>query len=287
MNTLKRYELEEIRRRFREGGLPFSGISPLGSAEFHFREPARYLGVALHAGSRVRPGLRGVMAVSEEERHREEDLFTERFIRDFPLQLIARDSRFEYDLNWEEERAIYPAGEKKWGLRVWSRELTKDERAATLDKYREFHAILDMVVEFLRGTGFPVILFDMHAFRYRRESHVAWFDDDKPEVNLGTRSVNRDHFARLIDCFLEGVAGTKIGNHTIRVTENGLFPGGYLTRKYSAGDNRGVLVLAIEYKKLFMDEQTGQFREEIFATLWKNFVKTRDRIIDMLNEVQE
>ena len=282
MTELGTYDIEEITQHLADRTYPISGISRLGTTEFHFSGPARYLGVALHSGSRVRPSLSGVMAVTGEERLREEDPYTDRFIRDFPVQLIARDSRFEYDLNWEIDRSIYPAGERKWGLQVWNRELTQGELEESYDKYLEFHSILDLVMETVMEKGSPVILFDMHSFCYQREGRIDWFRDERAEINLGTRYINREYFKPLIDTFLKGVSGAEIESYPIRVVENELFPGGYLTRKYSEKYNRDVLVMAIEYKKIFMDEWTGALDEQKLGILISNFLVTRDRILELL-----
>ena len=80
MIALKKYSLEEIKQSPKSGGFPVSGIIPPGSAEFCFLEPATYLGVALHSGSRVRSGLDRAMNVSQEDRFREEDPYTDLFL---------------------------------------------------------------------------------------------------------------------------------------------------------------------------------------------------------------
>ena len=282
MEPLRSYHLDEIGRRLKKREYPFSGISQLGSTEFHFRAPSRYLGVALHSGDAVRAELSDVMAVSPYDRFRDEDPYTERFIEEFPLQIIACDSRFEYDLNWEQEQAIYASDEKKWGLQVWNRELTKGEKRITYSKFMEFHKILDIVVESMLEKDFPAVLFDIHSFCYQRERKIRWFDDEKPEINLGTRFINRRFFSPLVDCFLEGISATRIDGHPVRVVENGLFPGGYLTRKYAERYKHEVLVLAIEYKKIFMDESTGKFYEKNFQVLKNNFLYARDQMVKLL-----
>lgn len=258
------------------------GITPLGSAEFHFIGPARYMGVALHCGSNVRQELWGAMEVTAGDRFREEDPYTELLIEDFPIRIIARDSRFEYDLNWEIEKSIYAPGEKKWGLQVWNRKLTDDERERTYNKFREFHALLDMATEFMLGSGSPVIIFDMHSFCYQRDQKTDWNRDGKPVINLGTRYIDRKFFTPLIDNFLEGISETVIEGHPLRVAENELFPGGYLTRKYSQLHNQKVLVLAIEYKKIFMDEWSGDFHMDKFHILRRDFIHAKERVIQML-----
>jgi N-formylglutamate deformylase len=282
---MQTYSLDEIRHRLEARAFPFRGISTLGTTEFHFTAPSRYIGVTLHAGINVRSGLLNVMEVSPGDRCREEDPYTDRFIEEFPLRIIARDSRFEYDLNWEMERSIYSAGEKKWGLTVWNRELTAEERALTFSKYREFHAILDLLVDEMVQQGAPVILFDMHAFCFQREGRICWFEDDKPEINLGTRYVNRRLFSTLINVFLEGLSGKKIDNHPVRLGENELFSGGYLARKFSEKYNHQVLVMAIEFKKIFMDEWTGELYRDTFQILKNNFLCAKEQMLKLLCEI--
>jgi len=282
LDGLRTYELDEIKQCFQAEKFPLSGITPLGSAEFHFTEPARYLGVTLHAGSLVRPGLTDSMSVSPGDRFREEDPYTDLFIEDFPVRIIARDSRFEYDLNWEIEESIYAADKKKWGLQVWNRELTEDERELTYRKYREFYALVDMATEFMLGSGSPVVIFDMHAFCYQRDHRIHWTGDGKPVINLGTRYINRKFFTPLIDAFLGGISETVIDGHPLRVAENELFPGGYITRRYAHLHYCRVLVLAIEYKKIFMDEWSGEFYMDKFHILRKDFNHAKERIIQML-----
>jgi len=160
--------------------------------------------------------------------------------------------------------------------------LTEGEKRTTYSKFKEFHAILDIVVELMLEQDSPAVLFDIHSFCYQRERKINWFDDEMPEINLGIRYINRHFFSPLIDCFLEGVSGTVIDGHPVRVVENELFPGGYLTRKYAQRQNRRVLVLAIEYKKIFMDEWTGDLYNDIFNVLKNDFLHTKEQIVDLL-----
>jgi hypothetical protein len=54
MIELPIFSLDEISQRLKSNSLPLSGITESGSTEFHIREPAHYIGMALHAGHRVR-----------------------------------------------------------------------------------------------------------------------------------------------------------------------------------------------------------------------------------------
>ena len=83
MSELKKYSLAEIGQSLKDGKYPISGITRLGSAEFYFQEPASYLGVALHNGSRIRPELVEAIEVEQEGRFREEDPYTDYFLHEF------------------------------------------------------------------------------------------------------------------------------------------------------------------------------------------------------------
>ena len=276
---LNTYSLEEISRRLVRGELPLSGITELGSSEFHILEPAHYAGVVMHSRHRVRSGILEILAVDETDRFREEDPYMERFISEFPVQVIARDSRYEYDVNWEIENAIYDADKKKWGMQVWKRELTGQERKDSLAKYLEFHSLLDMLTEFMLEHGRHALVFDMHSFCYQREKKQEWFESNKPDINLGTKSLNRNHFAPVINLFLKRISATRIDGRQLRIAENELFPGGYLTRKYSKLYPDKVLVLALEYKKIFMDEWTGELNEVLLEKLISSFIQAVLEII--------
>jgi N-formylglutamate deformylase len=272
------YSIEEIGNLLKEEAYPISGTTALGSAEFTVREPDNCVAVALHNGSRVRPEVEALLAIDERDRFREEDPYTAEIISDFPIHLVARDSRFEYDLNWEVEECIYSWKEKKWGMQVWKDRPPDSMVDATRKKYLEFHALLDLLLEFALQNERPVLLYDIHAFCYRREQEITWWEDGKPDINLGTRYINRDHFAPMLEKLLEHMSDITIGDHTLKMAENALFPGGYLTRKYAGTHPGSVLVLAIEFKKIFMDEKTGELFPEYTKILADRLLLTKEAL---------
>jgi N-formylglutamate deformylase len=276
MSDLPTFSLDEIRRCLKNHEFPLEGITGLGSTEFHISEPAHFMGVALHAGHRVRPEILDLMAISEADRHREEDPLTDLFIKDFPIRIVALDSRFEYDLNREPERSVYSSERGIWGLDIWKRKVEGPMRAFTLQKHREFNDLLDMVVEFMLEYYEQLLVYDMHSYCYQRQKKQKWFEDPRPEINLGTVAVNRDLFAPFIEVLLKLLGEARVDGHRIRVAENEIFPGGYLSRRLSKAYYDRVLVLALEYKKLFMDEWSGELYGDKLEMLISNFKETVD-----------
>jgi len=274
---MKHYTLDEIKEKLQQNELPFSGITELGSARFVFREPAGYAGTAIHSGGRIRDNLKDKLQVSPEDRFREEDPGTERFIEELPIQIIALDSRFEYDVNRAEEKAIPVTPEMAWGLTVWNSPLTAEEIAISLAKYREFHQLMDLVSTYLvqqaggkngRGRAF---IFDLHSYCYQREQRELWYENPKPVINLGTEAINEVVFRDLIDDFLQKLKVIRAEGRVITVAENEVFKGGYLARRLSALHHDALAVFAIEFKKIFIDEWSGEFNLPVFEELLEQF----------------
>jgi len=277
---LKKYSLHAIEEKLWNGELPFSGITELGSSEFHFEAPAFHAGVSMHSGHHVRKDILEIMAVSEEDRFREEDPYTDRFISGFPIRIYGRDSRFEYELNRNPYRAIYDYNKLQWGLTVWKREVTEEEKAISLKKHREFHVLLEMVCRYLLSQHSHALLFDMHAYCYQRETRQAWYEDERPEINIGTGAVNREIFEPAIACFRNNLQRTRIDDRPLRISENEIFYGGYLSRHLSRIFHKRLLVLAIEYKKIFMDEWAGTLYQDVLDKLIRDFRRAVDRAVD-------
>src|SRR5262245_31766079 len=74
---------------------------------------------AIHAGHAVRREVNECLALSETDRLREEDPFTDRWTQVAPNRLVTHRSRFEVDLNRNRSGAVYLTPEDAWGLQVW------------------------------------------------------------------------------------------------------------------------------------------------------------------------
>ena len=274
---MEQYTLDEIKEKLQQEALPFSGTTELGSAHFIFREPASYAGIAIHAGSRIRENLKDKLHARPKDRYREEDPGTDQFIEKLPIQVVALDSRFEYDVNRSEEKAIPLTPEMAWGLTVWNSPLTAAEIAASLDKYREFHLLMDLVSAYLvkqaggKGGSGRAYIFDLHSYCYQREQKEPWYVNAKPVINLGTEPINEAVFRDSIDDFLLKLRDIRAEGRAITVAENEVFKGGYLARRLSALHQDQLAVFPIEFKKIFMDEWSGEFNMPVYKELVEQF----------------
>jgi hypothetical protein len=104
------------------------------------------------------------------------------------------------------------------------------------------------------------VVFDLHSYNHRRDGpDEAPADPDlNPEVNIGTGSMDRAMWGGLVDRFMDDLrAFDYLGRH-LDVRENVKFQGGQFSRWVHQTFPGVGCSLAIEFKKFFMDEWTGQ-----------------------------
>ena len=219
---------------------------------------------AVHAGHDLRPEVAEQMILDEEVRFREEDPFTDRFIAHLPARLVVHRSRFETDLNRVREEAVYREPDDAWGLDMW-RGGTLDEGIAerSLEVYDAVYDELGRRFDELAARG-PFVVFDVHSYNHRRDGALEPPADpqENPEVNVGTGSLDRERWGSVVDAFMDSLATrwTAISDpaHRLDVRENVKFVGRGIAQWAHERYPDQAIVLAIEFKKTYMDEWTGQ-----------------------------
>ncbi|MEO5611285.1 MAG: N-formylglutamate amidohydrolase [Sphingomicrobium sp.] len=224
--------------------------------------PGAVVATAIHDGHDLRPEVAQAMALDDAERLREEDPFTGQAIIDVPAHVIVHRSRFEFDLNRAADSAVYETAEQSWGLKVWHGDqvdpaLTRRSLAIHAEYYRSLVALLDGVAA--RRPRFLVI--DVHSYNHRRDGPDgdATPRDKAPDINIGTFSMPREQWAFLVDPLMQAMAEFDFNGRHLDVRENIAFQGkGEQTRFiHQRYPGRGCAI-ALEFKKFFMDEWTGE-----------------------------
>jgi len=225
------------------------------------RGPGPVLATAIHDGHDLRPAVAQAMQLSDPDRLREEDPYTGQAVTGVPTHIVAHRSRFEFDLNRAAETAVYRTPEQSWGLKVWHSEpdeaLVADSLAIHAAYYRMLGALLDdMVAEHGR-----FVLIDAHSYNHRRDGPDAGAmpQDKAPDINIGTFSMPRDDWAFLLDPLMEEMRRFDFNGRRLDVRENVAFQGkGEQTRfVHDRYPGKGCAI-ALEFKKFFMDEWTGE-----------------------------
>jgi N-formylglutamate deformylase len=213
---------------------------------------------AIHAGHELRPEVADAMRLDPATRLREEDPFTNRVAAAAGTPVIVPRSRFEVDLNRPREAAVYRTPDDAWGLEVWKAPLDERVVARSLHVYDAFYKSMAALLDDLAARG-PVLLFDVHSYNHRRDGADAPPApvSGNPEVNVGTGSLDRGRWGDVVDCFMEELGRHEARGHALDVRENVRFRGGHLSRWVNERYEGAGCALAIELKKVFMDEWTG------------------------------
>ncbi|CAA0101136.1 Uncharacterised protein [BD1-7 clade bacterium] len=217
---------------------------------------------SVHSGHRFRTALIGNCALSEEERFYEEDPFTDQLIQSMPITLMARDSRYEYDLNRPIANCIY---NKAWGKTVWATKLPNRERHESLRKHQQFYRILDALITAIEKQFGAALIFDVHSYNHMRR------DDETPTFNIGTEQIDLDRWLPAVDLALRGLTNLELPNMPVSARENAVFFGrGYMISHVNSRF-QNTLVLPLEVKKVFMDELTGEIYPLVMQALSEQF----------------
>lgn len=224
---------------------------------------------AVHAGHAVRPEVAARLALDDAQRFYEEDPYTDEWTRIAPTRIVGLRSRFELDLNRPRDRAVYLRPEDAWGLRVWNSPPPTPLLAELYAAHDAFYAELRQVLERLVQMHGRIVVFDLHSYNHRRGGPGAPPDDPamNPEINVGTGSMDRAFWAPVVDRCLAELRSTDFLGRSLDVRENVRFYGGELPRWIHRHFAPSVGALAIEVKKFFMDEWTGQRDETVFQAV--------------------
>lgn len=215
---------------------------------------------SLHAGHHVRDTLLPFLTLSDAERLREEDPFTDVWTAVCPNRVIPHRSRFEVDLNRPPTQALYRNPSDAWGLAVWREPLSDAMVAETMREYRAYYAAVREVLEDLEASYGRFLVLDLHSYNHRREGEFAATaaQSENPDVNIGTGSMDRARWGHVVDRFIADLERKTVLGRSLDVRENVRFQGGYLARWVHEHFPVTGCTLAIEVKKFFMNEWTGE-----------------------------
>ena len=216
--------------------------------------------VALHDGHDVRPEVAELLAITPNDRQREEDPYTAVWTDIAESQLVVLRSRFEVDLNRPRHQAVYLKPEDAWGLKIWKSQPPQDLIDRSLREYDAFYAELDRLCRTLKERYGHFVIYDLHTYNHHRQGINAPAEaaSDNPEINLGTEFLNREYWHPVVERFIREMRQFDFLGRHLDVRENVKFPGGYLAEWVHAHYPNSGCVLAIEVKKFFMNEWTHQ-----------------------------
>ena len=244
------------------------------------------LATAIHNGHEMLPELARRSAMSVEDRLREEDPHTGVIATAIPTSVVVSSSRFTVDLNRRRESAVYREPGDAWGLDLWAEPPTDSDIAAALAIYDDFYSLVGGLIENTIDQYGHFVLYDVHSYNHRRTGPNAPPEDvnENPTVNLGTGSLP-GRWRPVADAFMNAMSQQEAGGERIDVRENIRFKGGYLSQWVHDRYGTDGCVLAIEFKKVFMDEWSGDVDWVVVGELEGALAATATPVIAALETV--
>ena len=216
--------------------------------------------IALHAGHEVDPKVKDILALTDQQRLREEDPFTDILARIALSCVIVRISRFQVDLNRSPEFSVYMEPSQSWGLQVWkqtpSHELLVQLHTLHHSFYREMYDFLQTI----HDQFGRILLLTVHSYMRDRRPNQA-------DIDVGTWT-DPVEFRPVIDAFKASMVGARVGKKRLVIRENSLIgKPTYFEEWFSRNfPKSGYLSIEIA-KELFMTEDFLDVIPERLAVL--------------------
>jgi len=248
-----------------------------------FDDVSPVLATAIHAGHSLRPEIAERIALPDEIRYREEDPYTDLLTEVVPFRVVVDRSRFEIDFNRPRREAIYAGPDQAWGLEVWTAPLEPEAVETSLDIYDWFYQEIGLRLDALAALT-PFVVLDIHSYNHRRDGADSAPADPvaNPDINIGTGSLDRTQWASLVDRFTDDL-GRALPS-TATVAENVRFKGGYFSQWIDERYAGRGCALALEFKKVFMDEWSGEVNLAHLGRLREALMATVPGLLSEINE---
>ena len=238
---------------------------------------------AIHDGHDLRDDVASLMRLDERERLHEEDPFTGIWTAVAETRLVALRSRFEMDLNRPREKAVYLDPDDCWGLYVWKERPSPEIVERSLAQYDAFYAELRHLFTDLEKRFGRFVVFDIHSYNHRRDG--AGSASENPEVNVGTGTMNRGRWGAIVERFMRDLRSFDFLGRQLDVRENVRFKGGNLARWTHENFAETGCVLALEFKKFWMDEWTGEPDKTQVEAIHRALVSTVPGVLEELKKL--
>jgi len=224
---------------------------------------------AIHAGHNLRKEVEEWMALNDKARLREEDPYTDAWTSVADIRIIGETSRFELDVNRQRAHAIYLTPEEAWGLKVWKGSLPGDLIECSLKKYDAFYREATKILSELQERTGPFVVLDLHSYNQIRPDPDSPPADPElnPEVIVGTSNMDRKRWAPVVDRLIGNLRSFDFFGRRLDVRENVKWTGGAFSQWIHNTFPKYGCSFAIEFKKIFMNEWTGELYPELHEAI--------------------
>jgi hypothetical protein len=158
---------------------------------------------------------------------------------------------------------------------VWSESLPHPIIENSLQRYDEIYAQLAAYFDSLLRIHKRLIIYDLHSYNHRREGYDKYAPvEENPDVNIGTANINKTVWAPVLDTLMNCMTKYNFEGRHLSIGENIKFKGGYFGQWLQERYADLVCPIAIEFKKFFMNEWTGESDENQLSHIRELLIST-------------
>ncbi|MEN6445454.1 MAG: N-formylglutamate amidohydrolase [Candidatus Cloacimonas sp.] len=226
------------------------------------------LAFAIHNGHFLPLEILRGCGVDEATRLREEDPFTDGFAKCFSNNVVVQTSRFAVDLNRSPEKTVYQKPEDAWGLKVRKNPLPQKLYETLIKAYETFYRTAFYQIDRLLQYHEKLIILDLHSYNHHRKGPSAILDpqNENPDIILGRNNLPESEYPAIEKLRLL-LQGRPFLNTKLDCRCDVKFSGGYFSQWVNYYYGKNVLCLAVEFKKIFMDEWSGELHLPAYLQL--------------------
>ena len=228
----------------------------------------KVLALAIHNGHNMPDKLLENCGIDEASRLREEDPHTGTIASLFENHIIVHDSRFMIDLNRVIQDSVYQEPDDCWGLKARKNPLSLDYLFELHSMHKAWYDVLKYQLDRILLFQPQILILDLHSYNHHRLGPDKPEDDPllNPDIILGRSNLHPMHYP-LIEKLRSRLDGLTWQGKTLDCRCDVKFSGGYLSRWINSTYPNRAICLAIEFKKIWMDEWSGKVYEPGFSEL--------------------
>ena len=242
--------------------------------DFKFDYISPIVFTAIHNGHSIFNNIvKNNLAINSSDRLREEDPYTDEFAKLAGNSIVVNVSRFEIELNRKKDESFYIEPSDSWGLKTRIKKPSIEEIDSSLSIYDEFYKIVEIYFKKLIDKFGFIFILDIHSYNHQRGGVNTKFDDPikNPDIIIGRSNMPKEYneIAKVLNSFYSDYsffANGKKTNSQLDVK----YPGGAFPRWVHNRFENQACCIALEYKKFWMNEWTGEIDKYLFEKIKKS-----------------
>jgi hypothetical protein len=157
----------------------------------------------------------------------------------------------------------------------------------SLAEFDAFYVAMRELFQELSQQHAHFVVLDLHSYNHRRSGADGPPADREgnPQVNIGTGTMNRRRWGPVVDTFIEALRTYDFPGGRLDVRENVKFFGGSWPRWIHEEFPDSAVAIAVEFKKFFMDEWTGEPDEACVEAIGNAVGSTTPAVLDALKRI--